>query len=255
MLDFTRRCYQKELLDNPSVPFDDIRLNMQELEFINTRLGGHAITISGVLKLMGNRNKIHICEIGCGGGDNLKAIDTWCLKHGVDAKFTGIDIKDTCIRWAEENTRSVRHIRFICSDYRFAALPEKPDIIFSSLFCHHFNDEELKEIIAWKYQHSSLGFFINDLHRHPLAYHSIRILSRLFSSSYLVKHDAPLSVRRGFSRSDWKKALEGTGIWATGYKESGTLTNEIHESGNIAKGLQAVITWKWAFRWLIIVRK
>ncbi len=73
------------------------------------------------------------------------------------------------------------------------------------------------------------GFFINDLHRHPLAYYSIRWLTGLFSRSYLVKNDAPLSVRRGFSRSELKSLLEAAGI--TNYS----------------------IRWRWAFRWLVIV--
>ena len=51
------------------------------------------------------------------------------------------------------------------------------------------------------------GFFINDLHRHPLAYHSIRILTSLFSKSYLVKNDAPLSVLRGFKKKELEDLL------------------------------------------------
>ena len=233
MPDFSKRSYQPELLDDPSIPFEDIRLNMQELEFINTMLGGHAITLEGVLSLMGKRKIIHICEIGCGGGDNLKAIEKLCLKMGVDAQFTGIDIKDACIRYARQNTRNIRKIGFITSDYRNAQFTEKPDIIFSSLFCHHFRDEQVKEIIEWNYRNAKLGFFINDLHRHPLAWHSIRLLSKAFSKSYLVKNDAPLSVRRGFTRPDWQRIFDEVGI----------------------AGLNPNIQWKWAFRWLITVSK
>ena len=50
MPSFTQRSYEPELLDNPDVPFIDIRRNMQELDTINTLLGGHAITINGVKK-------------------------------------------------------------------------------------------------------------------------------------------------------------------------------------------------------------
>lgn len=233
MPDFSTRSYQLELLDDPGIPFEDIRLNMQELEFINSRLGGHAITMDGVLSLMGKRKNIHICEIGCGGGDNLNAIESYCKKTGIDARFTGIDIKDTCIEYAQTNTAEIRNINLICSDYRKAILNEKPDIIFSSLFCHHFSDENVKQIIEWKYANSRLGFFINDLHRHPLAYHSIRLLSKAFSSSYLVKNDAPLSVKRGFSREDWKRIFSSVEI----------------------PGISPNIRWKWAFRWLITVSK
>ena len=233
MRGFSKRSYKSELLDDPDIPFVDIRRNMQELEFINTRLGGHSITVQGVIKLMGNRKKIHICEIGCGGGDNLNAIEKYCLKHEIDAHFTGIDIKDTCIHYAKENTRFIRKADFICADYRDAVFLEKPDIIFSSLFCHHFTDEQVKEIIEWKYRNSKLGFFINDLQRHPVAYHSIKILSKAFSKSYLVINDAPLSVKRGFSKTDWLHIF-----------------SMVH-----LPFMHSTIRWKWAFRWLITVSK
>ena len=39
------RSGQKELLDNDTIPFEDIRRNMQELNTINKWLGGHNITL------------------------------------------------------------------------------------------------------------------------------------------------------------------------------------------------------------------
>jgi hypothetical protein len=103
----------------------------------------------------------------------------------------------------------------------------KPDIIFASLFCHHFTDEELIKMMAWMKENSNLGFFINDLHRNPISYRFIKFTSRLFSSSYLVKNDAPLSVLRGFKKQDWENILQQAGI------------------------INYTIQWKWAFRWLI----
>ena len=50
-MDFSKRSYQKELLDQDDIPFEDIKRNMQELDFINTKLGGHKITLAG-LKLL-----------------------------------------------------------------------------------------------------------------------------------------------------------------------------------------------------------
>ena len=47
-MNFSVRSYKKELLDRDDIPFADIRQNMQELDFINARLGGHKITLEGV---------------------------------------------------------------------------------------------------------------------------------------------------------------------------------------------------------------
>jgi hypothetical protein len=75
-----------------------------------------------------------------------------------------------------------------------------------------------------------LGIVINDLHRHRLAYYSIKWLTTLFSRSSMVKNDAPLSVLRSFSKADWERILDGAGIER--YR----------------------IRWFWAFRWQVIVR-
>ena len=228
-MNFRHRSYQPELLDRPDIPFEDIRRNMQELNFINTWLGGHQITLSGLQTLVTKERPLTICEIGCGGGDNLAAIQQWCGKRNIPVSFIGIDINPHCIEVAEK--RLPEHAAFITSDYKEASFDTPPDIIFSSLFCHHFTDREMVTQLQWMQSHARLGFFINDLHRHSAAYYSIKILTRLFSKSYLVKHDAPLSVARGFTKQEWTQLFNLAGI------------------------SQFSIQWKWAFRWLVIVKK
>ena len=45
---FSKRSYEKELLDGEGQPFPAIERNMLELDLINTWLGGHAISIRGL---------------------------------------------------------------------------------------------------------------------------------------------------------------------------------------------------------------
>lgn len=229
MIDFSKRSYQTELLDSDDIPFADIQQNMKELDFINRRLGGHTITIEGFKKLAGDRSSITVCEIGCGGGDNLNAIYRCCSKTNITLKSIGIDINKDCIEYAKKNT-AIPVESFIVSDYKKVSFDEKPDIIFSSLFCHHFTDEELIQMLQWMKANSKVGFFINDLHRHPVAFYFIKISTKLFSKSYLVKNDAPLSVLRGFKKTEWKTILNNAAI--KNYS----------------------IKWKWAFRHLIICK-
>jgi 2-polyprenyl-3-methyl-5-hydroxy-6-metoxy-1,4-benzoquinol methylase len=232
MPDFSKRSYEKELLDRTDIPFEDIKRNMQELETINTLLGGHKITIAGLKRFIREikKSNLVICEIGCGGGDNLKVIDKWCRDNTIGVKLIGIDINKDCIEYAKENCALLRNKEYIVSDYRLVNLSAgKPDIIFSSLFTHHLDDEQFIQMLKWCSENSISGFFINDLHRHFLAYYSIKVLTGLFSKSYLVKNDAPLSVRRGFKKKEIKELLKKAGI------------NHF------------AIEWKWAFRWLVNV--
>ena len=73
------------------------------------------------------------------------------------------------------------------------------------------------------------GRMAGDLRRSVFAYIGIKILTTLFSSSVMVKNDAPLSVRRGFTKSDLLSILANLNI------------------------REFKIKRKWAFRWLIII--
>ena len=229
MIDYKSRSLQKEILDQKNIPFEDIALNMKELDWINSHLGGHSITIAGFRKLVKDIRSISVCEIGCGGADNLNALHKFCIKKNITARFIGIDMNEECVAFAKENS-VIENAELIVSDYKKVNFEnEKPDIIFSSLFCHHFTDEELIEMMKWMQENSKMGFFINDLHRHRVAYHFIKMATKLFSKSYLVKNDAPLSVLRGFKKKEWKNILQKAGI--KNYS----------------------IKWKWAFRFLVVV--
>lgn len=227
-MNLAQRSYQKEMLDYDNIPFEDIKKNMQELNFINMWLGGHSITIKGLQRLAAEKKTLTVCEIGCGGGDNLVAIVNWCNNRNIAVNCIGIDIKTECVEFATQNELLSNYTNWICSDYKKVCFETKPDIIFSSLFCHHFSEDDLVQQLKWMQENSAVGFFINDLERNAIAYHSIKLLTKLFSKSYLVKNDAPLSVARGLIKKEWKKIFENAGI------------------------SRFEIQWQWAFRYLIV---
>lgn len=188
--------------------------------------------VSEINNISNISENIKIYEIGSGGGDNLRAIGHFLKKKKIAHLLGGVDLKEDCVRFAEKFENQDSNIRYEIADYQLATFSDgQPDVIFNSLFCHHFRDEDLVNMLQWMNKNAKIGFVIADLHRHLLAYYSIKWLTALFSKSYLVKNDAPLSVLRGFTRLEWQILLEKAGI--KNYK----------------------IKWKWAFRWLILVEK
>ena len=227
MIDLKYRSNKKEILDDDDLPFEDIKICMEELNTINTLLGGHSITLNGLNQFSTAKNQsLVICEIGCGGGDNLKAIS----KKYKSAAFIGIDLKDTCIDFAAKQYPEL-NAKWIASDYSKVCFNAQPDVIFSSLFCHHFTDEQLVFMLQWMHKNSKKGFFINDLQRSTVAYVLIKSLTAIFSKSYMVKNDGPISVTRSFTKKDWHLLFAKAGISTYAVK------------------------WKWAFRYLIVCKK
>ena len=144
-----------ELLDSDNIPFEDIEKNMEELNVINSFLGGHAITINGIKQLLVNKeinsnNSLLVCEIGCGGGDNLFAIYK-SLNKKLSLQLIGIDIKEACILSAKKKYPTLP-AKWLENSYEKTTFHHQPDIIFSSLFCHHFSDEALVLQLKWMHE-------------------------------------------------------------------------------------------------------
>jgi len=71
------RSNEEELMDDPEI--DDIALNtaLSDISRVNKMLGGNAITIKAVHKLLHDQNQereFTILDLGCGDGEMLRAI-------------------------------------------------------------------------------------------------------------------------------------------------------------------------------------
>lgn len=198
---FNRRSDKKELLDEDNIPARDLFQNLKELDFINHWLGGYNISFSALKKVIKPGRNYKLVDIGCGGGDTLKRISNWNRNYEYKLDLYGIDLKPVCIEYAETHLTD-KSIQFICDDYRNIFLHlANVDIIHACLFCHHLSENRLIGLVKFALENQSV-LVINDLERNPLAYYSIKYLTQLFSKSYLVKNDAPLSVLRGFKRKN-----------------------------------------------------
>jgi 2-polyprenyl-3-methyl-5-hydroxy-6-metoxy-1,4-benzoquinol methylase len=229
---FGQRSDQKELMDDLECSGEVLKQTLRELKTINRWLGGNQVTTSGLRKIFKARpqESYAIADIGCGGGDMLRMMDDWAKKEGIRVNFMGVDANPHIIQLARERLHDLPQIELLSQnvfDPNFEV--EKVDIVTCTLFTHHFTDYELVDLLKSIGKKACLGVVINDLHRHPFAYHSIRILTRMFSKSQMVQHDAKLSVLRSFSRTDWERILGLAGI------------------------VNFRITWNWAFRWQVVI--
>jgi 2-polyprenyl-3-methyl-5-hydroxy-6-metoxy-1,4-benzoquinol methylase len=222
----------KELLDQDEIPSADLFQNLKELDKINTLLGGYNITFSALKKVLTANKTYKLIDIGCGGGDTLKHIDRWQKSKKYDLKLYGIDLKPVCIEYATQQKNANSNIQFYCDDYR-KMMDYEPDIdiIHACLFCHHLTEDEIIELFHFAIKNHII-LIINDLERNIFAYYAIKTLTSLFSKSYLVKNDAPLSVARGFKKKEWLSMINKAGITHFSVKNKWAFRHEIIIYGN-----------------------
>lgn len=221
---FNQRSHTKEFLDG-EVSQKDLELNLKELHTINKLLGGYSIS-TNALKTLDLENKT-LVDIGSGGGDMLDIIRQWTEKKGTKMNLYGVDLKEDCIQYAQSHLPDT--LTFIHDDYRnIENHIEQIDYLHACLFTHHLADDQIIGLIRFAIERK-ITLVINDLERNFIAHYAIMLLTHLFSKSYLVKNDAPLSVLRGFKKKDWLTYLKKAGA------------------------ARYTVKWKWAFRHQIIV--
>ena len=228
---FRHRSLQTELLDRDDIRSADLFQNLRELDFINHWLGGYGISFAALKRVLQKGKRYTLVDIGCGGGDTLKRIADWNRKAGFALDLYGIDLKPDCIAYAGENLKN-SGVTLICDDYRntYKHL-QKVDIIHACLFCHHLTNEDLQELVQFALTNRAI-LVINDLERNPVAHYSIKWLTWLFSNSYLVKNDAPLSVLRGFKKKEWLEILKQSGATKFSVRNKWAFRHEVIVYGN-----------------------
>jgi 2-polyprenyl-3-methyl-5-hydroxy-6-metoxy-1,4-benzoquinol methylase len=231
MADFKIRSTQAEIMDDLNCSGQVVEQTLEELEFINMWLGGNAVTLGAIKQsITPTQNVLKIADLGCGSGEMLRLITQLLRKKNVTLKGVGIDANPTIIYYARKKSLSFPELEFDLLDILSADFQKRQyDIIIATLFFHHFSSKQLIALFKLLKEQASQQIIINDLHRHWLAYYSIKLLTVLFSRSYMVKSDAPISVLRGFTRQELVSILAEAGI--KNYK----------------------LKWRWAFRWQLVI--
>lgn len=227
-----QRSLKKELMDDPSIGYEEFEETLAQLELLNQITGAYAPTLEAIHFFIKKhhhdpKQPLRILDIGCGYGDTLRKIYDWTKAQKIAVELTGIDLNPWAKQAADFVTARSNSIRFITQDV-FKLKNKRPyHIIINSLLSHHLTDAELIKMMQWMAQNASYGWFINDLHRHPAPYFFIKYFVRLMRFNRLIKNDAPLSVARAFVSRDWQDL-----------SKRAKLNQE-----------KLKIRWYWPFRW------
>lgn len=227
----SKRATEAEIMDDFSLPANEVVPVLKGLEKLNALFGGHQ-TLIRALKQIQVSDGDHLSDWGCGGGDALRAIALWAKKTNLALQLTGVDATPSAVAFARDEASAYPNISFILSDVMSPALlPNQFDIVYSSLFSHHFADDEWIALVKKMLSCSKKAVIITDLHRQWLLYYAVVVIAHLFTKSKMARFDGPLSVRRSFKKAELMELLSRAGL--TNYE----------------------ISWKWAFRWQVIVYK
>jgi ubiquinone/menaquinone biosynthesis C-methylase UbiE len=215
-----------ELMDDLSVDEQSLERALVELSTINRLLGGDRVSRLGVRRILRSLppdRPVTVLDVGSGGSDLLRAL----APLGRQFEITALDLNPRAGDFAMKRGRPVTVV--VGSAHALPFDNRSFDVAHVSLFLHHCTDDEARALLLNLSRIARHGIVINDLHRHGFAYIGISLLTRLFSRSALVRHDGPVSVLRGFLRSELAALLPAR------------------------QQTPVSISWHWAFRWCVAI--
>ena len=209
MTSFQSRSPQLEWMDTEAITAEDFAQCLADLAVVNSVTLARPPTIAfmrRVAREMPAGARLSVLDVGFGEGDMLRRIHRWGSRRGLRMDLSGVDLNPWSTAAAQAATPAAMRIRYITSDL-FDLPPGETDVVISSLFTHHLTDAQVVDFLVWMEARARLGWFVNDLHRHPIAYHGFRLLSGAAGWHRFVQHDGPISVARSFRRRDWDTLL------------------------------------------------
>ena len=233
LIDTSSRSSAAEMMDDFTIEGSVLRDTLDKLETINRLLGGNSATLKGVKKILLKSSKtktITIVDLGCGHGDILRDVAKFGRKNSYKFKLIGIDANNAAIDYAKALSKDYPELSFETIDVFSEDFKKQTyDVVLCTLFLHHFKNNEIIPFLKSTVQKASIGVIVNDLHRHKLAYYLFKMIG-LFIKNKMVREDGLTSVLRAFKRNELETILTKTGV-------------------NFS------IEWKWAFRYLWVLKK
>jgi 2-polyprenyl-3-methyl-5-hydroxy-6-metoxy-1,4-benzoquinol methylase len=209
-MDLAVRSRSEEQMDSPDLDPEAYAKVLADLATVNSWTLAARPTLSFLRAAVGGRrDRFTVLDVGFGRGDMLCRIAAWARRNGKQVDLHGVDLNHKSLESARAATAGLP-VQLHVGDYKDLAGPF--DCVVSSLVAHHMSDTELRDFIRYMEAHATLGWLINDLHRHAFAYRGYPLLARLLGVHRIVREDGQLSIARSFRRVEWTSILSDAGI-------------------------------------------
>ncbi|MFL5339227.1 MAG: methyltransferase domain-containing protein [Gemmataceae bacterium] len=202
MTDLSRRTLVPELMDQPGLDPREHARALRALARINTLSRSAHIFWPQIARLAAADpgRTWRLLDVASGGGD--VPIQLWlkAKSHGIRLHVRGADVSPVAVDHARARAaRLGAEVDFQQLDALVGPLPDDVDLMSSSLFLHHLNEDQAVHLLRAMAAAARRLVLINDLRRSAGGLALAQVVSRLVSRSAVVHFDAPQSVRAAFT--------------------------------------------------------
>jgi SAM-dependent methyltransferase len=208
------RSHEEEWMDLPNQDPALVDECLNDLRRLNRFTGGISLTVFALTHLtreLSPGSCLEILDVATGGGDFPRAMAAWARSRGLRARILATDLSPEILGRAATGAPS--GIEFAVADARCLPFDDGAfDVATCSLFLHHLEPDDAATTLKEMRRVARRGVIVNDLVRSWVGYLGGLVVPRMMSRNPIFRHDAPLSVRRAYTKDELATLADRAGL-------------------------------------------
>lgn len=195
----SERSLAPELLDAPQTDAALVERSLGFMRWVNRHFGGVGVVRRHIAAEASRVDgPLRVLDIGTGSADIPLAVSRWARSRGLAVEFTCIESNPHCAAVARRRLDEAADpaVRLVVGDVCRHDPAATYHCAVGSMVFHHFGDDGVLRLIERLRECVTGSLLINDLRRCWPNYLACGMLAPMLSHG--VRHDALLSIRRGF---------------------------------------------------------
>lgn len=199
----------KEFMDDPNCDPELLEATYSQFESVNKLLGGWNRIYEKYIRqpLIDAGKNASLLDIGCGGGDILRLLNSFCQQDNLNVQFTGIEPDSRAITYINKQDWP-DYFSFTQAYSGDLVQQEKSyTIVISNHLMHHLTPEELDQLCGDAENLASRRVIFSDIDRSDLGYIGFRVIAPLLFKNSFIVEDGIRSIRRSYQKKELQPAL------------------------------------------------
>jgi SAM-dependent methyltransferase len=195
---FSQRKLEPEILDHLTP--EEARPNLADLVRINKHFGGLSV-LRQALSSVSPPERATFLDIGAASGDSGRMI----RDRFPGARVVSLDANST-------NLEGAAAPKLLADAFSLPFPPASFDYVFCSLFLHHFDDDQVVELLSAFYRVARRALIVSDLERRVIPYLFLPASSFVLRWHPVTVSDGMKSVRAAFLPNELRNLAQRAGI-------------------------------------------
>jgi len=192
----------RELLDDPTLPGDEMRRSLEDIDLVHRRWGAARALVRHLAPRVYDLGRpATILDVGAGSGAVSARLVRTLAARGARARVIALDLQWRHLA-AGRLLGPVRTPAVGADAFRLPFRDGAFDFAISTLFLHHFSPKENRAVLAEFLRVARQGFAVLDLRRHLVPTLALEVAGRVFFRAHASVRDGVASLKQAYTRKE-----------------------------------------------------